>query len=526
MTTHRKSGMNRRAVLATGAIGGAAAALTSSNIVLAQAAPVSTAPATVSIAPPASSAVALQAVNQSRDAILRISREVWANPELSLHEEKSSAIHIRELKAAGFTITSTGTSGTPTAFIAEWKQGTGGPIIGYLPEYDALPGLGNAAEPRQTPGTTGAAVGHGCGHNMLGAGCTGGAIALKLMMQRANTAGTIRVYGCASEEAQGVKVYMARDGLFDDCDACLAWHPAPVAATGAVKTAAGNAMKIIFRGRTAHAGNSPWDGRSALKAAELFGHGINLMREHILPTARLHYIYENAGVAPNIVPDFAQLWMSIRDADREKVNAMTEWARQVAEGAALATQTKAEFEVYFGMYDLLPNDALIAHMHRHMLATPIEWTSDEQSFARACQKEMKLPEAGLATRVMPIIGDMTTGASTDVGDISYLTPVGIFGWPTLPLGVSLHTWPVTACGGMSIGDKGSLSTARILAGAGFDLMTDPALRKAAKDDLIRRKGKTVFVSPLPPSQKQPRGIPAHLLKTGDDDTFSGVKMPG
>ncbi len=522
MTTRLKMGIDRRTLLATTAIAGATTALASSPVVLAQTpavAPMATAATTA----PASSAIALRAVTDSREAILRISREVWANPELSLHEEKSSAVHIRELKAAGFTMTSTGTSGTPTAFIAEWKQGAGGAVIGYLPEYDALPGLGNAAEPRQAPGTTGAAVGHGCGHNMLGAGCTGGAIALKLMMQQAGTPGTIRVYGCASEEAQGVKVYMARDGLFDDCDACLAWHPAPIAATGAVRTAASNAMKIIFRGRTAHAGNSPWDGRSALKAAELFGHGINMMREHILPTARVHYVYENAGVAPNIVPDFAQVWMTIRDADREKVNAMTEWARQISEGSALATQTKAEFEVYYGMYDLLPNDTLIAHMHRHMLATPIEFTPDEQAFARACQKEMTLPEAGLATRVMPIIGEMTTGGSTDVGDVSYLTPVGIFGWPTLPLGVSLHTWPVTACGGMSIGDKASLSTARILAGAGFDLMTDAALRKAAKDDLVRRKGKTVFVSPLPPSQKQPRGIPAHLLKTGDDDTFSAVK---
>ncbi|MGL4441749.1 MAG: amidohydrolase [Bosea sp. (in: a-proteobacteria)] len=522
MPARDKTGIDRRALLATTAAGGASTILASGSAVMAQA-PAAIGPASALATPPASSVVALRAVNDSKDAILRISREVWANPELSLHEEKSAAIHIRELKAAGFTITSTGTSGTPTAFIAEWKQGSGGAVIGYLPEYDALPGLGNAPEPRQTPGTTGAEVGHGCGHNMLGAGCTGGAMALKLMMQQAGTPGTIRVYGCASEEAQGVKVYMARDGLFDDCDACLAWHPAPIAATGAVRTAASNAMKIIFRGRTAHAGNSPWDGRSALKAAELFGHGINLMREHILPTARVHYVYENAGVAPNIVPDFAQVWMTIRDADREKVTAMTEWARQIAEGSALSTQTKAEFEVYFGMYDLLPNDTLIAHMHRHMLATPIEWTAEEQNFARTCQKAMNLPETGLATRVLPILGDITTGGSTDVGDISYIAPVGIFGWPTLPLGISLHTWPVTACGGTSIGDKGSLNTARILAGAGFDLMTDPALRKAAKDDLLRRKGKTVFISPLPPTQKQPRGIPAHLLKTGDDDTFSAVK---
>ena len=289
-------------------------------------------------------------------AILRISREVWENAELSRQEMKSHAIHIRELEAAGFTITSRNTSGYPTAFIAEWKQGSGGPVIAYLPEYDALPGLGNAAEPRQTPGPTGVEVGHACGHNLIGAGCTGAALALKRMMQADGTPGTIRVYGCASEESQGVKVYMVRDGLFDDVDAALAWHPAPVAATGAVRTAANDGIRVIFRGRTAHAGNSPWDGRSALDAAELFGHAVNQMREHVLPTARIHYIFEAAGVAPNVVPDFAQVWMMIRDKDRPKVSAMTDWARQIAEGAAMATQTKAEFDVFFGVWDLLPND--------------------------------------------------------------------------------------------------------------------------------------------------------------------------
>ena len=249
----------------------------------------------------------------------------------------------------------------------------------HLPEYDALPGLGNAAEPRQTPGPTGVEVGHACGHNLIGAGCTGAALALKRMMQADGTPGTIRVYGCASEESQGVKVYMVRDGLFSDVDIALAWHPAPVAATGAVRTAANDGIRVIFRGRTAHAGNSPWDGRSALDAAELFGHAVNQMREHVLPTARIHYIFEAAGVAPNVVPDFAQVWMMIRDKDRPKVSAMTDWARQIADGAAMATQTKAEFDVFFGVWDLLPNDALIAGIHAHMSAVGLEWTEEEQT---------------------------------------------------------------------------------------------------------------------------------------------------
>jgi aminobenzoyl-glutamate utilization protein B len=352
---------------------------------------------------------------------------------------------------------------------------------------------------------------------MIGAGCTGAGFALKRMMQEAGTPGTVRVYGCAAEEGQGVKVHMVRDGLFDDCDAAIAFHPAPIAGTGFVRMAASNALRVSFHGRTAHAGNSPWDGRSALKAAELFGHGVNLMREHVKPTARLHYIYENAGVAPNVVPDFAQIWITVRDENRANVTAMTEWVRQIAAGAAMATQTRAEVIHYFGMHDLMPNEPMIGLMHRHMLATPIEWTEAEQTFAKTCQKEMGLPENGLATRVLPIIGEITAGGSTDVADISWITPVGIFGWPTLPLGVSLHTWPVTACGGMSIGDKASLNTARIMAGAGFDIMTTPALVAAAKADLAKRRAGRPYVSPIPPDRKEPYGLPKYLIKSGDDD---------
>ena len=375
MTTRNKtpaSGLNRRTVLAAGAF------IAPGSIALAQA-DTGTASDLAVAPPPASAAAAAKAVTEAEPAILRISREVWENAELSRQEMKSHAIHIRELEAAGFTITSRDTSGYPTAFIAEWKQGSGGPVIAYLPEYDALPGLGNAAEPRQTPGPTGVEVGHACGHNLIGAGCTGAALALKRMMQADGTPGTVRVYGCASEESQGVKVYMVRDGLFSDVDVALAWHPAPVAATGAVRTAANDGIRVIFRGRTAHAGNSPWDGRSALDAAELFGHAVNQMREHVLPTARIHYIFEAAGVAPNVVPDFAQVWMMIRDKDRPKVSAMTDWARQIAEGAAMATQTKAEFDVFFGVWDLLPNDALIGGIHAHMSAVGLEWTEEEQS---------------------------------------------------------------------------------------------------------------------------------------------------
>lgn len=525
MTVDDKAGFARRTFIATGAAGVGASSIGSAGPVMAQATPVPTAaaapPASAAIAPPSSAAIAARAVESTRDVIVRISREVWTSAERTLAEEKSAAIHVRELKVAGFKVT-TGTSNIPTAFLAEWSQGSNGPKIGFLPEYDALPSLGNSAEPRKAPGPTGFEVGHGCGHNLIGAGCTGAAIALKKMMEQDKTPGTILVFGCAAEEGGAVKTYMARDGLFDDVDAALSWHPAPIAVTGAIATAANNGIRIKFHGRTAHAGVEPWQGRSALKAAELFGIGIQFMREHVEPTVRLHYVYEDAGIVPNVVPDFAQILLTIRDKSRQNVVKLTEWARNIAEGAALMTQTKAEFQVFTGVHPILPNDTLISLTHRHMKATPIEWTAEEQIFAKTIQKEMKLPEKGLATAVAPIIGERTTGGGSDCGDVSFNTPLSVFGWPTLPLGVALHTWGVTACGGMSIGDKASIATAKIMAGIGHDLMTDAELRKKAKADLVRRRGDYKYVSPIPPEIKQPPGIPAHLIKGGGDEILSEV----
>jgi aminobenzoyl-glutamate utilization protein B len=519
MAANSKAGIDRRTLLATGAAGGAASTFGGAGPVMAQAPAAPPAPPTA--APPPSAAVAAKAVESTRDVILRISREVWTNAERTLAEEKSAAIHVRELKAAGFKV-ATGTSNIPTAFLAEWSQGSGGARIGFLPEYDALPGLGNAAEPRKTPGPTGIEVGHGCGHNLLGAGCTGAAIALKKMMEQDKTPGTILVFGCAAEEGGCVKTYMARDGLFNDLDAALSWHPAPAAVTGAIATASNSYIRIKFHGKTAHAGVEPWKGRSALKAAELFGIGVQFMREHVEPTVRLHYVYEEAGIVPNIVPEFAQIVMTIRDKSRPNAVILTEWVRGIAEGVAMATQTKAEFQIFAGVHPILPNDTLIALTHRHMKATPIEWTAEEQTFAKTIQKEMQLPEKGLATAVAPIIGEKTTGGGSDCGDVSFNTPLSVFGWPTLPIGVALHTWGVTACGGMSIGDKGSIATAKIMAGIGHDLMTNAELRKAARADLVRRLGDYKYVSPLPPEMKQPPGIPAHLIKAGGDEILSEV----
>jgi len=462
-----------------------------------------------------------RAIEGASPTVERIASEIWNLSELSLEEVRSSEVHLRELRAAGFEITSTGTSGVPTAFVAEWTQGTGGPKVGFLPEYDALPGLGNAAVPRQEPRADGKRNGHGCGHNLLGAALTGAAIATKGVMEVEGISGTLRVYGCAAEETEGAKVYMAREGLFNDLDACLHWHPAPVAGVINVRMAAVNSIKVEFHGRTAHAGLEPWKGRSALDAMELAAHGLNLMREHVKPTARTHYVYEAAGVAPNVVPDYARLWLMLRDIDRANVVATTEWVRQIAEGAALATQTEAAVNVYFGMHDLLPNTPLAERLQKHLEAVGVPaWTADEQAFARECQTHLGVKEQGLATTVIALLPEPTIGGSSDVADVSWNTPTMGIAMPTLPLGVSLHTWAVTACGGMSIGFKGALAATTVLVLTALDVLTDSDLRKAVRADFERRTKDFTYRSPLPADQKWPLALPAWMNSDGSTETMA------
>lgn len=437
------------------------------------------------------------AIERATPAIERICSEVWELAEISREETASAEVHIRELESAGFTITSRGTSGQATAFVAEWQQGEGGARIGFLPEYDALPGLGNAVVPRQEPAPSGNTNGHGCGHNLLGAGCTGAAIALKAVMEQAGTPGLLRVYGCAAEETTGAKVFMARDGLFDDLDACLAWHSAPIAATGFARTAAVNQIRVEFFGKTAHAGSDPWNGRSALDALELFCHGINLMREHVKPTVRIHYVVEAGGETPNVVPDYARLAMFIRDESRTGVEATTQWARDLAAGAAMGTQTRADFTVAFGLHDLLPNAPLIERLYAHLEEVGVPaWTEEEQAFARECQRTFGVPEAGMAPKPMPLIPEITNGGGSDVGDVSWNTPTSIFLYPSFPVGVGLHTWPVTACGGMSIGTKAAIGAATLMARLGKDVSVDADLRAAARADFEHRRAGRPYVSPL------------------------------
>lgn len=453
-----------------------------------------------------------QAVEQARPTIENLASELWQLAELSLQEVKSARLIMRVLQEAGFRIVSQGTAKVPTAFIAEW--GTGTPVLGVLAEYDALPGLGNEAVPRQQTRQDQVASGHGCGHNLLGSAAIGAAIALKNLMADYAIPGTLRLYGCAAEETEGAKIYMAREGLFQDLDVALHWHPGAKSSVSYFRSTAINSFKIEFFGKGSHAGGAPWQGRSAVHAAELFAHGVNLMREHVEPTARIHYIYEKGGEAPNVVPDYARIRLYVRDIDRAHVEASTTWLRQIAEGAALATQTRVKALVYAGLYDVLPNRPLAECMQGHLerIGVPT-YTEEEVRFAREVQQNFGLEPEGMASEPTALPAEPTfMGASTDVGDVSWNTPTMGCGMPTVPLGISMHTWAATACHGTSIGRKGAFYAARVLAATGIDVLTNSELRQAARADFEQRTADKPYVSPLGPEMEHPLEIPAWVLQ--------------
>jgi aminobenzoyl-glutamate utilization protein B len=248
-----------------------------------------------------------------------------------------------------------------------------------------------------------------------------------------------------------------------------------------------------------------------------------MMREHVEPTARVHYIFEAAGEAPNIVPDYARMWLLVRDLDRARVVATTNWVQQIAEGAALATQTEATVNVFCGSHDLLPNTPLAERMQHHLENVGVPaWSDEEQAFACECQKQIGLKEAGLAMAVMPLPNEPALGGSSDVAEVSWNTPTMGIVMPTAPLGVAMHTWPVTACGGMSIGLKGALAAAEVVALSALDVLTDDELRAAARTDFEQRTKGFTYVSPLPDSQKQPLGLPEWLNTDGSAEAIGGL----
>jgi aminobenzoyl-glutamate utilization protein B len=437
---------------------------------------------------------ATAAVDSHRAELIDLSDRVWALAETALRETQSAALLADYAERQGFTVTR-GVSGMPTAIVAEY--GAGRPIIGVLGEYDALPGLSQKASPAREPLAPGAA-GHGCGHNLLGAGSLGAAVAIKELIEAGAVGGTVRFYGTPAEEAVGGKIYMLRDSQFDDLDVCLAWHPGDRTRADTQSSQAIIDFIVEFRGKAAHAAFDPWNGRSAVDGLELFTHGLNMLREHVRPSVRIHYVILDGGKVPNVVPEYAKLWCWVRDTKRGGVDAVFKRVGALAEGAALMAGVKSSVTVQGGDYEMLVNmtGARLVHGNLRRLG-PIEYSEEEQEFARAIQRATGVEPMGLSGTLQPFEGQKPEGGSTDVGDVSWVTPTLHFTMTTAPADTPWHAWPVVACGGMSIGHKGMIQAAKALAMTMVDLYEDPATLKAIRAEFERQTEGHVYKGYIP-----------------------------
>jgi aminobenzoyl-glutamate utilization protein B len=442
-------------------------------------------------------------VNAQADTIWDVASKVWEYAELGYEEFQSSAYASEVLEKNGFEISDRGIGGLGTAWIATW--GSGSPVLGILIEFDALPGLGNDTVPKQTPAKSGNTNGHGCGHNLICSTSVGAAIALKNHMEKENITGTLKVFGCPAEEKLNGKNYMAAAGAFDGLDACIHNHPMPQNTVWNFHSTAAIDLWFEWHGRTAHAGAMPWEGRSALHAMEIFLVAANMMREQMLPTARLHYQILDGGQAVNVIPDYAKVLVRYRGPSAENVVEYKKWLIDIAKGAGLATQTTDTVTNLGGIHDCLVNDVFAERMNDHMKRHfPIKWTDEEQAYAKSIQKEMSKPEVGMADNVLPIPTGVEIGGSTDVGDVSWNVPtMGALysGWPR---GIAAHQWGCTACHGMSIGRKATVQGAHAVAAMGLDLLTEPDLLKAIQDEFNKKKDGRTFKS-LNEFESNPQG---------------------
>jgi aminobenzoyl-glutamate utilization protein B len=383
----------------------------------------------------------------------------------------------------------------PTAFVATYGQGR--PVIGVMGEYDALPGLSQQAVAEKRPLAAGAG-GHGCGHNLFGAGSLGAAIAVKEQIAAGTLKGTVVFFGTPAEEDYGGKVYMAREGLFDGVDALLAWHPSDDTQADMVSSQAMVDLAVEFRGSSAHAASDPWNGRSAVDALELFTHGVNLMREHIRPASRMHYTIVAGGDVPNVVPEYAKVWLWLRDWQRAEVEQLLARTRLLASGAAEMTGTAATVTVQGGSWETLVNETGARLLHDNLLwLGPAVYTEEEQSFARRIQRATGVPEVGMFTGVKPLEGQPQEGGSTDVGDISWIAPTLQVSVATAPLDTPWHAWPVVATSGMSIGHAGMLRAAKVLAATMVDLYEQPLALAAVQAEFKAKKADVVYRSYVP-----------------------------
>jgi len=423
-----------------------------------------------------------------------IAHSIWNYAEMGYQEAKSSALLQQTLKDEGFTI-ETGVAGIPTAFIAEY--GTEGPVIAILGEYDALPGLSQQAVAEKK--SAGAQAGHACGHHLFGTASTAAAISVKNWLNKNNIKGTIRFYGCPAEEGGSGKVYMTRAGLFDDVDTVLHWHPGAANTANPGAALANKSAKFRFYGVSAHAAGAPERGRSALDAVESMNYMINMMREHIPQDARIHYVITDGGKAPNVVPDYAEVYYYARHNKRDIVIDIFDRMINAAKGAALGTDTKMEFEMIGGTHELLPNLTLQEIMHKNLVRIG-GFTYSDQEKEFATKISISLGKNELNTKYSEGVAPFTINAraygSTDVGDVSFAVPtVGMSAATWVP-GTAAHSWQAVAAGGTSIGTKGMMVAAKALTATAIELFSNTNIIDTAKSEFIKRRGNDFKYIPL------------------------------
>jgi aminobenzoyl-glutamate utilization protein B len=434
----------------------------------------------------ASAESVLEQVDAEAAAAVSMAERLWALAELGYQETRSSELLGAYLAESGFSLES-GVAGIPTAFVATF--GSGRPVIGVLAEFDALPGMSQAAEPSRRPLEPGGA-GHACGHHLFGAGAAAAAVSVARWMEANGVPGSIRVYGTPAEEGGSGKVYLTRAGLFDDVDVVLHWHPGSRNDASPATTTANKSGRFTFRGVAAHAAAAPERGRSALDGVESMNYMVNLMREHVPSDSRIHYVITKGGDAPNIVPEIAQVYYYVRHPEAATVIELFERVVAAARGAAMGTETDVDYEVMHGNYAVLPNETLAKRVHAHLLSLGgVSYSPDERRFAEQIQATLgdSLPPLSRAASVEPFQMRQNMG-STDVGDVSWNVPtVGFYAATWVP-GTPAHSWQAVAAGGTSIGHKGMLLATRTLALTAADLLRTPSLIAAARAELEERRG--------------------------------------
>jgi len=445
--------------------------------------------------------LALRWVDNHQSLLDSAAQAIWGFAETALLEHRSADYLADMLENEGFTV-ERGVADMPTAFVATY--GSGKPVIGILAEYDALPGLSQKVDTAVKDALESGQPGHGCGHNLFGVASSGGAMAIKSVMQRQNLKGTVKLFGCPAEETVVGKVYMAKAGLYNDLDLCFDWHPSSKNQVSLGTSNALNNFEVTFHGKTAHGAGDPWNGRSALDAVELMNVGVNFLREHVEPTVRIHYVIPNAGQAPNVVPDYAKVWYYVRDKDRKGVEYVYQRVLRIAEGAALMTETTHEVYLITGVYNKMVNRTVAQVMHKNLqLVGPPEFTEQEQAFARDLQQAFGKEQKGLTAKIEELTEPekYMGGGSTDVADVSWLVPTASLNVTCWPLETPGHSWGIVTCSGSQIGMKGMHVAAKTIAASGIEALMDPSIIVRAQEEFKEKTKDFTYKSAVPENQK-------------------------